>query len=196
MRQFYVMNLTYFIKHIPKNLRIYFYLNPLLGLAAFGFEAVMLNLFNIVFSKLNFLNYEPTWSKFFSVFTNGQLFLILFVLIVSKQLMIVVGAYTMSFLKNKLEHDYRTRINQLQTQKEEEYVNQLVTAYSYHSEKASDIVIFFSLAMTSLFQLIGFVFYAIYISPKNFLVISIVCALLVIPLVLIERKTKLLNFED
>lgn len=165
-----------------------------MGFMIFGLEALSLNAFNLLLTKLNFFSFKSSFLFFLENSSFETVALIVVALVLTKQLIIVINCYTIGLLKNRLEQKYRDQIITSCERTNEEHANELLTAYTYHSEKSSDNVVFFALTLSSLMQLLGYIFYALYLSPKDFILIAVLSLMLVLPIIYIDRKMKSINF--
>lgn len=147
----------------------------------------MIYLLNIIFWKYGFLDYEPKWHEYFGGW-NG-LYILFFCLIVAigKQFFVVLSFYINGLVKYMSEYIYRKRI--LKFKREDEHNTEMMTAFSYHTEKISDVIVFSCLAITALFQISCFITYSVYLSPSSFLIVAGLGFFLFLPIYFLERKS-------
>lgn len=186
------MELINILKQASTRMRSLFILAFISGLVIFSIESVFINTLNILFKKLGLFQVAPHSIPLIGDLSLNVLFGLVVLLIVTKQFVQVGKFYLNGIIRN--EYELENRLVFLKNIQQKHFQGQkMMTIFSYHIEKASEILIFASLGLVNLAMVMGFSLYAAYLSPSNFLIIVLLGLFCLLPMIFLEKKTKETN---
>ena len=163
-----------------------------MGFCVVAADTILMYILNIIFWKYGFLDYFPKWSNIFGEWELNYLILFCFIIALVKQVLVILGFYINGMVKNKAEYIYRDKIIE-NLDVTEGLESEKFTAFSYHTEKISQVIVFSCLAFTASIQLLSYIGYSVYIAPKSFLLVGSLGVFLVLPIIYLERKSVKVN---